>query len=315
MYAVAGRNAATAATSGHVAAALWNPSGNEAISVYQIRCSVVVGGGLLSVARTSARGTAGSTVTPDLDNHFGQRAAPSSAPLLDLAAYSVQPTVAAPDMFEGGLGANAGGSVVYNLVLPITVPPNTGLCIYQNSGVAHTLETTFLWEPGSAGVGDVFYAAGQADGLGAAEAAWCSLWNPSSDIALHVFYIGFCTRSTEAVEYGPQIVRSTARGSQSGTTTPDADNHVEGRAAPVSGAVLDIGYISGDPTMDASVLYSWDVNGRSNASGIIWEVPVDDENGIDLEDCIIVPPGTGLTIRKNTASATTSKQVTFGWFE
>jgi hypothetical protein len=42
---------------------------------------------------------------------------------------------------------------------------------------------------------------------------------------------------------------------------------------------------------------------------------MDDENGIDLNDCIVVPPGTGLALQRDTTGAMQTKDVTIGWFE
>jgi len=314
MYAVAGRGAATA-TSGDAIAQLWNPSGGEAISVWSYTAYNVSGVNILGeLVRTTARGTAGSTTTPDLDNHFGQRATPSSAPVLDLSNFSTEPTAASPRLIRNNGNPAAGSPLGWDLPVPITVPPNSGLAHLITSNLTVNADSTFVWTPGSTGMGDAFYCGAQPDALGAAEAAWTTLWNPHASITLYVFYITFCNRSTAATEFSAQLVRSTARGTQSATTTPDADNHVEQRAAPVSGAVIDSGYTA-EPTMDASVLYQWDFNERSPGGGIIWQVPTDDENGIDTMDGIAVPPGTGLTIRASAAAVSTSKEVTFGWFE
>ena len=314
MYAVAGRSGTTAATSGHSICSLWNPAGGEAISVWQVHYHFLSGNNVLSLCRTTTKGTPATTVTPDADNDFGRRAAPSSAPVLDLGAYSVQPTKVASDNLRCGSAGAIGANFSWALTVPITVPPGTGLAINQTSAVAQGGEVAFLWEPGGVGMGDAFYSAAQVDALGAAEVAWTQLWNPSADDALRVFHIAMGSRSTEAVNYSARLVRTTARGTRTGTTM-SADNHVERRYAPQG--VVDTGFTV-DPTMDASVLAQWQFSGRTQESGIQWDVPIDDHEskaGIDYDNCIVVPPGTGLAIRRDAAGVTTSKEVTWGWYE
>ncbi|MGH2690734.1 MAG: hypothetical protein ACRDKW_18285 [Actinomycetota bacterium] len=130
-YSVAGRSADTAATANHVAAQLWNPSAIKALEVVEILV-VQVGATVSnhSLQRSTARGTAGSTVTPDIDNDYSRALAPPSGVLLDLAAFSVQPTLAGPDAFRANAPAAAGVGFGWSFYSkPYEVPPGTGVCI------------------------------------------------------------------------------------------------------------------------------------------------------------------------------------------
>lgn len=133
-YAVAGRSAATAATLNHVGAQFWNPHSTRRIWLWKISyCnSASAAGDSIRFARTSVRGTAGSTVTPDVDNDFEQANAPASGALLDLAAFSVQPTLVAPQVVASVSfnTASVGWSLVFDA---------PGFCIDPGSGFAiHT---------------------------------------------------------------------------------------------------------------------------------------------------------------------------------
>src|ERR1043165_9659699 len=98
-YSVRGRTAATAGTADHAICAFWNPHSTQRIKVIGFRCfktAAGAAGDAFRFARTSTRGTAGSTVTPDIDNHSEQAVAPVSGVLLDLAAFTGQPTLQTP---------------------------------------------------------------------------------------------------------------------------------------------------------------------------------------------------------------------------
>lgn len=147
-YSVGGRSAATAATADHVAAALWNPHGSLSLYVHEVMIfktvATVDNHGLI---RTSTRGTAGSTVTPDADNAYNRRATPPSGALLDLAAYSAQPTLQGPYMARSNLAAAIGAGFI--LVFGdqgIEVPFGTGLAIVTPPAVIlQPSDFTFVW--------------------------------------------------------------------------------------------------------------------------------------------------------------------------
>lgn len=138
MYSVRGRNSATAATADHAVAALWNPHATQRIMVvqWQLFCQTAPGAGLAyRFRRITTRGTPGSTVTPDRNNHSIYGVAPPSGALLDLGAYSVQPTEAGE--FAGSYvpAAIIASGIVLNLG-NIEVPPGTGLALVQVAATA-----------------------------------------------------------------------------------------------------------------------------------------------------------------------------------
>lgn len=127
---IGGRSVATAATIRHVAATLWNPSGAARIFVYEIWvCDTAATAANLGISRTTTRGTPGSTVTPDLDNMVERDVAPPSGCLLDLATYTVQPTVDGSDLIRWNLAGAIGNGVMLVFPDPITIPPGTGLAV------------------------------------------------------------------------------------------------------------------------------------------------------------------------------------------
>lgn len=315
MYAVAGRCTALAA-SGDCIGQLWNPSGGEAITVHRVEVWIQATASNTALDTFSTAGTTpGATVTPDLDNDFHRTNAPSSSPVLYLGNFATEPvSMAIPDLMKMNSGA-PGSPVIYDLSMaPVTVPPGSGLGVVLTSATATVADITIYWEPGSTPTPNGYWAGSQCDGLTTAELVWCNLWNPHATKSIFLHTITFTTRSVETTEYIVWIVRTTARGTATTTRTPDKDNHCDQIAAPASGALLDVGYGT-EPTMSGSVLYRFQFNGRG-AGGITWTIPVDDDNGIDLNDCIEIPAGTGLCIRKNaTGVTTTTKEVAFGWFE
>lgn len=152
MYSVRGRSAATAATADHVIAAMWNPHATQRIKIISFllfkQGATGTAGDSFRFRRISARGTAGSTVTPDIDHHSAAAVAPVSGVLLDLAAYSVQPTLVATSDIPPGWTAPAvqGAGIVYPFPGGIIVPPGAGLAISQVAATAWPIsEIGFSW--------------------------------------------------------------------------------------------------------------------------------------------------------------------------
>lgn len=151
-FRVSGTTAATAATDQHAVAALWNPHSTARIHVKEISLVAFAapgaGAGVL-IRRISARGTAGSTVTPGIEHATDRDIAPPSGFLLDLATYSVQPTlVANSDMWGWVLAAVAASGFIY---VPagdeITIPPGTGIALVNRAAIiTPTCEVSFVVE-------------------------------------------------------------------------------------------------------------------------------------------------------------------------
>jgi hypothetical protein len=133
---VGGRSAATAATANHAAAQIWNPNANARIFLYEVWvCITTAGVANIGCKRSTARGTAGSTVTLGVDNSIERDMAPPSAFVLDLAAFTAQPTLAGVDLMRWNLPAAIGAGVILSFPDPITIPPATGIVITTPTAV------------------------------------------------------------------------------------------------------------------------------------------------------------------------------------
>lgn len=151
MYSVRGRNAATAATADHAIWGFWNPHSTQRIKVIAFSMFAQSGapaaGFSVRLRRTTARGTPGSTVTPAIQHHSIQGVAPPSGALLDLAAYTVQPTLDTGDLGIGyTFAAVQGSGIVYPIPGGIEIPPGTGLaCIQVPATASVQFEITVVW--------------------------------------------------------------------------------------------------------------------------------------------------------------------------
>lgn len=141
--------AASAATDAHGVAALWNPHASLAIRVVEISLVAVTAPGAgsgIELRRISVRGTPGSTVTPAIQQHDGRVLAPPSGALLDLAAYTGQPTLEAGGLWAWILGAVIGSGFIYPIPRGITLLPGAGLALVNRAAIAvPAAEVTFVW--------------------------------------------------------------------------------------------------------------------------------------------------------------------------
>ncbi len=139
MYSVRGLSAGSALVANSAVAALWNPSATAVVKV--VYFSLFVQASLLGVAtvvlnRISARGVAGSTITPVIQNDSKRGAAPPSGFLLDLGVYTTEPTL---DGVPLGIGwpnnASLPGLGVTS-VIPggLWLPPGRGVAIINPDG-------------------------------------------------------------------------------------------------------------------------------------------------------------------------------------
>ncbi len=137
-YSVNGLSVATAVTDAHAICAVWNPHATKRIKARQVAAFAVAAPGAGSgfeLRRISARGTAGSTVTPTIVNSHIRDIAPPSGFLLDLAAYTVQPTLEAIALGVGFVFAAVAAS---GAVLPlddIEILPGAGLAMINRAGI------------------------------------------------------------------------------------------------------------------------------------------------------------------------------------
>ena len=146
-YRVGGRSVATAATSGHASATLWNASTTKDIFLTELHFSVTTAGSANAVLRrATARGTAGSTVTPDIDNATARTAAPVSGALLDLAAYTTQPTLDASELDRWVTAAAIGAGKIWVFAEAIKIPQTAGMTIATSQAAAFPAsDYSFVW--------------------------------------------------------------------------------------------------------------------------------------------------------------------------
>lgn len=138
-YNVRGLTVATAATLDHAICAVWNPHATRRIALleYGIFATAAPGtGAACYLRRITARGTAGSTATPGIVNSAEADAIPPSGFLLDLAAYTVQPTLAAaPGMGPGFVFGAVAGSGIISPMRPIYIPAGQGIALLNGAAI------------------------------------------------------------------------------------------------------------------------------------------------------------------------------------
>jgi hypothetical protein len=149
-YRVNGLTAATVATDAHAVCALWNPHATQRIKVVEISLVALVAPGAgagVELRRITTRGTAGSTVTPAIQQHDARGIAPPSGALLDLAAYTVQPTLEAGGLWAWILGAVIGSGFIYPMPLGLVIPPGSGVALINRAAiVVPSSEVTYVWQ-------------------------------------------------------------------------------------------------------------------------------------------------------------------------
>lgn len=160
VYSARGFTAETGTTDPMPVFQLWNPDSTEGITVLEF--GLFIANNILNTAqgqeptilRSTARGTAGSTVTPDADNAWDNLVAPPSGALLDLANFSGNPTRSGPEMIAWNLcgsatGGTAGLGFIWSHPTGIWVPPGQGLLLEANVGGVNQFrasEVYIVWE-------------------------------------------------------------------------------------------------------------------------------------------------------------------------
>lgn len=150
-WRIEGTTAATAATDQHAIAAMWNPSGTKAIRVYEIGLVAFAapgaGAGFL-VRRSTAQGTPGTSVTLAAVHDLARGAtAPQSGAILGLAAYTVQPTLTASELFGWVFAAVTASGIILPIPEGIEVGPGAGLVLVNRAAIAFpTSEVSFAGE-------------------------------------------------------------------------------------------------------------------------------------------------------------------------
>jgi hypothetical protein len=149
IFYVRGVTGNTANTIDHALFGLWNPSGTKRIDVLEVALFITAPAASSDgywISRTSAQGTAGSTVTPTAANSLSGDAVPDSGATLDLAAYSVQPTLLTPQLWGWAVTTSPGFGFIWQ-PRGIKIPPGSGLCLHQRLGsVAPICEVTIVFQ-------------------------------------------------------------------------------------------------------------------------------------------------------------------------
>jgi len=149
LHRVSGTTAATAATDQHAIAGVWNPHSTK--RVWILEASLVAfaapgaGAGFV-LRRTSARGTAGSSVTSAAVHSLeSPGTASQSGFILDLATYSVQPTITSGDLDAWVYAAVAASGLLKPYPEGIEVGPGTGVVLVNRAAIIFpTSEVSFL---------------------------------------------------------------------------------------------------------------------------------------------------------------------------
>lgn len=143
-YAVGGA-APVPSVNGEPYAALWNPSTTKRL--YVVRIIIEDDHATISnrpgPVRCSTRGTPGSTITPGIENDFNRAVAPASGAELNLADFTVAPTLQPPRLMRYTITATGGGVIIE--LGGLVIPQSTGLAIEATANLG-TSFTTFVWD-------------------------------------------------------------------------------------------------------------------------------------------------------------------------
>lgn len=146
-YGVSGVTTGASTTAGEPAAVLWNPSGSISLLVTSFTIGNAAAANIsMTIQRVTTRGTAGSTVTPDLDNDFARQGTPASGAVLDMGDYTAAPTTDASVLHRYRVPSIQGSEVDRGLPEPIEVPPGTGLAVIDNTGVIAGINVCVEWD-------------------------------------------------------------------------------------------------------------------------------------------------------------------------
>lgn len=156
------------------------------------------------------------------------------------------------------------------------------------------------------------YAVGGRSAANGAGEALATLWNPHASQSLYVIEFEVVSLGANSGCIGT-LQRATVRGTPGSTITPDLDNSYSRRAAPPTGALLDLGDYTTNATLDTSILWRVNTPGGANTAGsgahlMLGVDEIEDDHGIE------VPFGTGLTY-VSTQALSGGADVRFTWEE
>lgn len=128
--------AATAATARAATVNLWNPHASSRIFVFEIWCVNTTATAFnVSIARSTARGTATTTVTPAAANSIEADTAAPSGFVLDLA-WSAAPTIGAADLIRWNVPGAIGNGFILQFPDPLTIPLTNGIAVITPTALA-----------------------------------------------------------------------------------------------------------------------------------------------------------------------------------
>ena len=135
-YYVNGKTAITAATIDHAITQLWNPSAGRRLTVWEIHVFKQAAGAADEpvLRRSTARGTAGSSIVPTAVNQGKRDIAPPSGAIVDLAAFTAQPTLEALGLAGGVAPAAVGSGFIWTFPDGLMIPAGNGLVL--TTGIA-----------------------------------------------------------------------------------------------------------------------------------------------------------------------------------
>jgi hypothetical protein len=126
-----------------------------------------------------------------------------------------------------------------------------------------------------------------------------ALFNPSGTKRINVVEITLFATAVATSGDGYWIQRTSSRGTEGSTVTPDADNANDGVTSPSSGAILGLAAYSAQPTLRTPQMWGWSIP-VIPAVGFIWQ-----------PRSIVIPAGEGVAITQRVASAAPICEVTF----
>jgi hypothetical protein len=149
----------------------------------------------------------------------------------------------------------------------------------------------------------MYSVVGQGTAPAVANSALAGLWNPHTTQSILVVQISVNNLSTASGTRFVALSRVTTRGTPASTVTPDIySHHIQG-VAPPSGALLDLGTYTVEPTQETPYDF-----------GLGWPPVISAGAVFPIPGGIIVPPERGLGLIQLPAS-TFVGEVTFSWLE
>lgn len=128
--------AATAATARAVACNAWNPHASSRIQLWELWVANTAAVAFnVSLARTTARGTASTSAAMAAANSISNDTAAPSGVVID-TAWSVAATVSAADLIRWNIPATIGAGIILPFPDPIDITPASGMALITPTALA-----------------------------------------------------------------------------------------------------------------------------------------------------------------------------------